>query len=223
MPIVFVWGNGRSPAISALGHAARRSELDADARLAAAENGDFDVRVGSEHGITPRWAHAFEVDDVDAFAQSIREDGAVLEWCPQDEELESEEGERREQVFYPFIRYRDAAAAIDWLTNAFGFEEALSIPGEHGGIVHAQMIFEGGRIMLSHLRADELGVKAPSQAGGVTSFTHVAVDDVDGHYERARAAGAGIVQPPAHTDHGSRGYTVRDLEGHVWRFDSYRP
>ena len=86
MPVVFVWGNGRSPAIAALGHAARVRDLDAQARLVAAESGDFEVPAGSEHGTTPRWAHAFEVADLDDFAASILDDNAVVEWCPEDEE-----------------------------------------------------------------------------------------------------------------------------------------
>ena len=47
--------------------------------------------------------------------------------------------------------------------------------------------------------------------------------DVDDHYERAKAAGAEIVQPPADTDYGARLYSVRDIEGNLWSFGNYRP
>jgi uncharacterized glyoxalase superfamily protein PhnB len=37
----------------------------------------------------------------------------------------------------PTLRYNDAAAAIAWLCEAFGFEKHLVVPGEDGTIVHA--------------------------------------------------------------------------------------
>ena len=37
----------------------------------------------------------------------------------------------------PTLRYRDAAAAIDWLCEAFGFERYLVVPGDEGRIDHA--------------------------------------------------------------------------------------
>ena len=48
----------------------------------------------------------------------------------------------------PAIRYRDAAAAIDWLCEAFGFERHLVVPGEGGTIAHAQLAFGNGMVML---------------------------------------------------------------------------
>jgi uncharacterized glyoxalase superfamily protein PhnB len=52
---------------------------------------------------------------------------------------------------------------------------------------------------------------------------YIAVDDLDAHCERARAAGAEIVREPYDTDYGSRDYSARDLEGNVWSFGTYRP
>ena len=51
----------------------------------------------------------------------------------------------------------------------------------------------------------------------------VYVPDVDSHYESALRGGAQIAAPPSDTDFGSREYHVRDLEGHLWTFSSYRP
>jgi hypothetical protein len=45
----------------------------------------------------------------------------------------------------------------------------------------------------------------------------------DAHYERAKAAGAEIVREIEDTDYGSREYTARDLESHMWSFGTYRP
>lgn len=49
---------------------------------------------------------------------------------------------------------------------------------------------------------------------------YVAVEDVDTHYEQAKAAGAEIIREIEDTDYGAREYTARDLEGHVWSFGS---
>ena len=45
----------------------------------------------------------------------------------------------------------------------------------------------------------------------------VSVDDVDHHYEQARAAGATILREPEDLPFG-RLYSVADLEGHRWMF-----
>jgi uncharacterized glyoxalase superfamily protein PhnB len=47
-------------------------------------------------------------------------------------------------------------------------------------------------------------------------FVHV--DDVDAHYERARAAGELIESQPVDQPYGQREYGARDLEGHRWWF-----
>jgi uncharacterized glyoxalase superfamily protein PhnB len=54
--------------------------------------------------------------------------------------------------------------------------------------------------------------------GTTTVVVHVYVDDVDAHYERAKAAGAEITQEPADQEYGDRRYTARDVEGHQWFF-----
>jgi uncharacterized glyoxalase superfamily protein PhnB len=57
----------------------------------------------------------------------------------------------------PTLRYRDAAAAIEWLCRAFGFERHLVVPGDAGTIAHAQLRFGNGMIMLGSARDDAFG------------------------------------------------------------------
>ena len=52
---------------------------------------------------------------------------------------------------------------------------------------------------------------------------YVYVEDLDPHYERARANGAKIVDPPENTQWGTRRYRALDLDGYKWSFDTYRP
>ena len=49
----------------------------------------------------------------------------------------------------PAMRYRSASAAIEWLCRAFGFEKHLVVPGPNDTIVHAQLTYGNGMIMLS--------------------------------------------------------------------------
>lgn len=124
---------------------------------------------------------------------------------------------------YPALRYEDAAAAIDWLERAFGFTRGLVVAGEDGTIHHAELRLGPGWIMLGSVKEDVFDLRTPRRLGASTMSICAAVDDPDAHYARARAAGAEIVQDLADTDYGSRGYTCRDLEGHLWTFGSYRP
>ncbi len=127
----------------------------------------------------------------------------------------------------PGLFYRDAPAAIDWLCRAFGFERHLVVDGGNGVIAHAQLTFGNGMIMLGsagrHRGAFDEAVKDPQTVGVTTQSPYVIVDDPDAHYARARAAGAEIVLDIRDQDYGGRGYTCRDLEGHVWSFGDYDP
>jgi len=126
----------------------------------------------------------------------------------------------------PTIRYNDAAAAIVWLCEAFGFEKHLVVPGDDGTIAHAQLVFGNGMVMLGSARASEFDnlQKPPGAlAGAVTQSPYIIVDDADKHYARAVAAGAEIVIEIRDEDYGGRGYSCRDPEGHVWNFGSYDP
>jgi len=104
------------------------------------------------------------------------------------------------QVLFPFLRYRDAPAAIDWLVKAFGFKELMVVPNENGTVAHAELEFGSGVMMLASARDDELRIKSPRDLGAVSGGIYVYVEDVDAHCERARAAGAEIVRGPEETD-----------------------
>lgn len=113
------------------------------------------------------------------------------------------------------LRYQDAVKALEWLSDAFGFEEHLVVPDEGGGIAHAQLKMGSGMIMLGSARDDDFGrlVKPPESASAATTQScYVIVDDVDAHCARAQAAGAEIVMEPADQDYGGRLYVCRDRE-----------
>jgi len=127
------------------------------------------------------------------------------------------------------IHYRRPAAAIDWLCEAFGFEVRLRIDGADGEIVHSELSFGEGLIMVGGEGAwnnnpERSFARSPRSVGGAnTQSLMVYVDDVDAHCERARAAGAVILTEPKDVDYGEeywsdRGYSCEDVEGHTWYF-----
>ena len=126
----------------------------------------------------------------------------------------------------PCLMYRDAPAAIEWLCRAFGFEKHLVVPGEKNTIAHAQLVLGKGMIMVGSVKDSEYGrsIKQPDEIGGAETQTpYVVVADADAHCQRAKAAGAKVVQDIKTEDYGGRGYSCRDVEGHLWNFGSYNP
>jgi uncharacterized glyoxalase superfamily protein PhnB len=124
----------------------------------------------------------------------------------------------------PALRYRNAAAAIDWLCAVFGFSKKMVVPGEGGRVAHAELTLGNGMIMLGDVET-EYGrlVVAPSYGEPVTQGIYIVVENVDVHYTRAKAANAAIVIDIKTQDYGGRDYTARDPEGHVWTFGTYNP
>ncbi len=128
----------------------------------------------------------------------------------------------------PCLRYRDAPAAIAWLGATFGFQQQLVVPGENNTILHAQLTFGNGMIMLGSADRDsgEYGkvMTQPDAIGGAqTQTVYVVVPDADAIYARVREVGAPIVMEIRDEDYGGRGFTCRDLEQHVWSFGTYDP
>ncbi len=126
----------------------------------------------------------------------------------------------------PLLRYRNVAAAIEWLCNAFGFEQHFVVSGEGGGILYAQLTSGSGMIMIGPVSDSEFDklFKQPDEIGGAeTQSCYVATKDLDAHFERARANGAEIVFDLQDGPHGAKGYSCRDIEGHLWNFGTYDP
>lgn len=127
----------------------------------------------------------------------------------------------------PTIRYSDCPAAIEWLRRAFCFESHFIVPGEGGEILHAQLTCGESMIMLGSAHDDDDFGKlhaSPSEiAGKNTSSFYMVVEDADEHCANARKHGAVIVMDVRDEDYGGRGYTCRDLEGHIWTFGTYDP
>jgi uncharacterized glyoxalase superfamily protein PhnB len=128
----------------------------------------------------------------------------------------------------PFLSYQDVGAAVEWLTNAFGFRERGDrYTDDDGTVTHAELELDGALVMLgwpgpayrsprAHAAECEQARKwlePPNVVDGVLVY----VDDVEDHCERARAAGATILREPVDEPYGKL-YSAADIEGHRWMF-----
>jgi uncharacterized glyoxalase superfamily protein PhnB len=120
---------------------------------------------------------------------------------------------------YAALRYRDAAAAIDFLERAFGFERHAVHEGAGGTIAHAELRHGHGMVMLGS-EGEDAGLFGRHAGQG---WCYVVIEDADAHCERDGAAGAEIVMEPTDQEYGSRDYSARDPEGNLWSFGTYRP
>jgi uncharacterized glyoxalase superfamily protein PhnB len=98
----------------------------------------------------------------------------------------------------PYLFYRDVPAALDFLTRAFGFKEEMRHETPSGGF-HGEASLQGQLVMMGQGGASQ-ALKPPPDVGAATMGVFVYIDDVDRHYEAAKAAGAEIVHPPKDAD-----------------------
>jgi uncharacterized glyoxalase superfamily protein PhnB len=124
------------------------------------------------------------------------------------------------------MRYRNAAAAIEWLCNVLGFARHAVYAGADGSIQHAELTLGSGMIMLGSIRDNEFGrhMKQPDEIGGAeTRSEYLIVSDADEVYRRVKAAGAEIVIDIKDEGYGGRGFTCRDPERRIWSVGTYDP
>ncbi|MBZ9937762.1 bleomycin resistance protein [Mesorhizobium sp. BR1-1-16] len=122
---------------------------------------------------------------------------------------------------FPALRYHDPRAAIDFLVAAFGFTPHAIHATPEGVIAHAELRLGEDMVMIGAIGPD-LAATGRTVSGG-TSSIYVSVAYVDGHHDKAIAAGAVVTRPLADTDYGSREYSCRDIEGYEWSFGTYDP
>jgi PhnB protein len=115
----------------------------------------------------------------------------------------------------PYLNYEDTGAMMEWLKQVFGFVPRHSQTDRDGAVVHAEMTFHDGVVMMGSPGGS---FQNPRHLGQSTHSLYIYVCDVDMHYEKAKAAGAEILEEPADQEYGDRRYGVVDPEGHRWYF-----
>ena len=127
----------------------------------------------------------------------------------------------------PMISYEDGVAALAWLGKAFGFLETARLTTPDGRLSHGEMKAGDGLIMLASPTPEYHGPKHHrevceqarrwSTVPWIIDGVLVYVDNLDGHFDRAAAAGARILSEIEEGPPGRR-YRAEDLEGHRWFF-----
>jgi len=120
----------------------------------------------------------------------------------------------------PYLICRNAEAAIDFYTRAFGATELYRI-GEPGMIGHAELKMGNTIFMLAdeHPALDTVG---PEAIGGTPVTFMYYVDDVDAFAEKAIAEGLQVIRPIADQFYGDRSGHFKDPFGHQWCFATHK-
>ena len=115
----------------------------------------------------------------------------------------------------PYLLYEDAAAAVGYLQESFGFRLRVSQTGAAGRTHNELLLGEDGLVMVG--QAHESFSSSRTLGAFPPSMIHVYVDDVDALHDRATDAGAEVTDLellPA----GDRRFTATDPEGQLWVF-----
>ena len=126
---------------------------------------------------------------------------------------------RIEEVF-PYLRTRDANAAIEFYKNAFGAMEDFRLTEPSGRVGHAELKFGNATVMVSD-EYPEYGIHGPRADVPTGSSIHLHVDDVDDMTRQAVNAGAKLVMEPKDQFYGERSAKVLDPFGHEWHLGSH--
>lgn len=116
---------------------------------------------------------------------------------------------------FPYLRVRNAPAAITFYERAFGAKEKFRLTEPSGRVGHVELEFGSFIVMVSE-EYPEYGILGPESIGGTSTSIHLHVDDCDAVIAHAVELGAQLVRPPSDQFYGERSGTVRDPFGHEW-------
>ena len=124
------------------------------------------------------------------------------------------------QTITPYLLVRNAAAAMDYYTKAFGAVEVERYAMPDGRIMHADMKIGDSHFMLAD-ENPEAGFVGPETIGGTTFGMALYVDNVDEVFNRAIEAGGQVERALANQFYGDRNGTLTDPFGHKWTVSTH--
>jgi len=116
---------------------------------------------------------------------------------------------------FPYLCVRDASAAIDFYTRAFGAEESFRLTEPGGRVGHAELKL-GPHVLMLAEEFPEYGIHAPAADAKLPFVIHLHVDDADETIRTAVRAGATVVRAAKDEFYGERSGRVRDPFGYEW-------
>ena len=121
----------------------------------------------------------------------------------------------------PYLIVKGGAKALEFYKQAFGATELLRMAGPDGKVGHAEIRIGDSIIMLAD-EAPERKAVSPQTLGGSPVLIHLYVDDVDGVFRRAVAAGATVERAVEDQFYGDRTGGITDPFGHRWYIATHK-
>ncbi len=119
----------------------------------------------------------------------------------------------------PHLVVKGAKDAIEFYKKAFGATEHGRMPTPDGNaIMHAELQIGDSRFFLND---EMMGSKSPQSLGGSSITVHLYVEDVDGLWNQAVAAGCQVTMPLMDMFWGDRYGMLADPFGHNWSLASH--
>jgi predicted enzyme related to lactoylglutathione lyase len=118
-------------------------------------------------------------------------------------------------IILSHVQYQNLPEAISWLATAFGFTEHF----RYGEPVSGAQLCLGAAVIM--VKQADPGESSPRQLGYGTQSLTIFVEDVDGRHQRAKSAGAKILEEPHETEYGEYQFAAADLDGHHWLFSRH--
>ena len=109
----------------------------------------------------------------------------------------------------------DVAAALEFYSKAFGAEEVVRMPMPDGTVVHAEMLI-GNSLVYVSVGSAEWKAEPLADGGLAPCLFGINVDDVDGAFEKAIAAGGIEIEGPQDQFWGMRTAILSDAFGYRW-------
>jgi uncharacterized glyoxalase superfamily protein PhnB len=132
-----------------------------------------------------------------------------------------------EQQIIPMLSYENGVAMMDWLCNAFGFTEKTKWLDDNGRLTHGEIAIGENIIMLATPSPDYISPashrKICASAAKMYTIPYIIngvlvyVDDIENHFNHAKANGAIMLSAIETGGPGTR-YRAEDLEGQRWMF-----
>jgi PhnB protein len=115
----------------------------------------------------------------------------------------------------PYLHVNGAAKAIDFYNKVFGASEIMRMQGADGRLGHAEIRIGDSVVMLADEHA-ERGIFGPVHYGGVPMTLMLYVENCDGVYAKAIAAGSKSLREPTDQFYGDRMAGIEDPFGFQW-------
>ena len=118
----------------------------------------------------------------------------------------------------PHLVLNGANDAIEFYQKAFGAVEHYRMPMPDGKLMHSEIQIGNSVFFMND---EMMGAKSPQSLGGSPVVIHLQVEDVDGLWNQAVAAGCQVAMPLADMFWGDRYGMLIDPFGHTWSMASH--